>query len=91
MTKSVPTFDTRLTAKWVKVFGRAAERMAETLEEDGRTVKGKPEGFLVKVRNGPLLGGEVERATEGQGIGKVLAHSLAGNRVGHNKSLQLSA
>lgn len=61
---SVATFDTRLKAHWVKVFGRAAEGMADAVKQKGATLRASPEGFLVKGRNGPLVDGEVARAVE---------------------------
>ncbi len=69
---SVATFDTRLTAKWVKIFGRASERIAETMKRKGSTLKGNPEGFYVTGPNGPLADGETERAIEwGKALSKL--------------------
>ena len=59
---SIAAFDTRLTAKWVAVFGYAAPRIAAALEEQGGTLVGSPEGFFVSGTRGPLKEGEVERA-----------------------------
>jgi flavodoxin I len=59
---SVAAFDTRLTARWVRIFGYAAGRIASKLEEMGATVIGSPEGFFVKGTKGPLKEGELERA-----------------------------
>jgi len=58
----VATFDTRLTGKWVKIFGYAAPRIADRLRQQGGTVAGAPEGFFVKGKEGPLVEGELERA-----------------------------
>ena len=67
---AVATFDTRLTMRFAKLFGYAAVRMADQLQEKGCIVKAK-EGFIVKGRGGPLADGEVERATQwGSGLSK---------------------
>lgn len=58
----VATFDTRLTAKWVRIFNYAAPRMAGSLKEMGATLLGSPEGFFVLGKQGPLKDGELERA-----------------------------
>lgn len=58
----VATFDTRLTAKWVRIFNYAAPRMAGSLKEMGATLLGSPEGFFVLGKEGPLKDGELERA-----------------------------
>jgi flavodoxin I len=59
---NVAAFDTRLTARWVRIFGYAAGRIASKLEEMGATLVGSPEGFFVKGTKGPLKDGEIERA-----------------------------
>lgn len=59
---NVAAFDTRLTAKWVRIFGYAAGRIAGKLEKMGATLVGSPEGFFVKGTKGPLKEGEIERA-----------------------------
>jgi flavodoxin len=59
----VATFDTRLMMRFVKIFGFAAVRMADTVKEMGCNVK-SAEGFFVKTRTGPLADGELERATQ---------------------------
>jgi flavodoxin I len=59
---NVATFDTRLTTKWVRIFGYAAPRIAGKLKEKGGTLIGAPEGFFVKGTEGPLTEGELERA-----------------------------
>ena len=58
----VAVFDTRLTSRFVKVFGYAADRAAEGLKDKGAILAGAPEGFLVKGKKGPLKEGELERA-----------------------------
>jgi flavodoxin I len=60
----VATFDTRFASRWVKMFGFAAPRMADSLKEKGWTLTAEPEGFFVKgARRGPLKQGEAERAS----------------------------
>ena len=59
---NVAAFDTRLTAKWVRIFSYAAPRIAGRLKKKGGTLLGAPEGFFVKGAIGPLKEGEVERA-----------------------------
>ena len=61
-TLKVATFDTRLKMKLSKLFGYAADKMGTHFKEKGIMIKGKPEGFIVKGRNGPLAEGELERA-----------------------------
>lgn len=58
----VAAFDTRIPAKWVKIFSFAAPRIAGELSARGGTLVGTPEGFFVKGTKGPLLDGELERA-----------------------------
>jgi flavodoxin I len=64
MGKSAATFDTRIPAAWVKLFGFAADKMAKILIGKGAKLIGKPAGFFVKGSNGPLKEGELERAAE---------------------------
>ncbi len=59
---NVAAFDTRLPAKWVRIFGYAAPRIAGTLKKKGGTLIGSPEGFFVEGTEGPLREGELERA-----------------------------
>ena len=59
----VTAFDTRLTARWVRIFGYAAGRIAKDLEKKGGKLIVSPEGFFVKSKEGPLKEGELERAT----------------------------
>lgn len=66
----VAAFDTRMDVKASKsrilnvmagIFGYAAEPLAKRLVEKGGTLLLKPEGFIVKDSEGPLLEGEIER------------------------------
>ncbi len=59
---SVAAFDTRISTKWVGVFGYAAGRIARNLKGKGGTLLTSPEGFFVKGTQGPLKEGELERA-----------------------------
>ncbi|MGB9597291.1 MAG: flavodoxin family protein [Candidatus Poribacteria bacterium] len=54
-------FDTR-----VKLFihGDAAGKISKKLEEAGAEIISKPMAFFVKGKEGPLLDGEIEKATE---------------------------
>ncbi len=61
--KKVAAFDTRLTGRFVKVFGFAAEKIAENLKAKGGDLASTSEGFFVKGKKGPLSDGELERAT----------------------------
>jgi flavodoxin I len=58
----VAAFDTRLTMKFVKLFGFAADKIAAGLEKMGGRVIATPVGFIVSGREGPLAEGELERA-----------------------------
>jgi flavodoxin len=55
-------FDTRVKAKWVKIFGYAAERIADSLKNKGANLVAPPEGFFVVGSKGPLKDGELDRA-----------------------------
>lgn len=59
---NVAAFDTRLPAKWVRIFGYAAPRIAGRLKKKSGTLIGSPEGFFVEGTEGPLREGELERA-----------------------------
>ena len=59
---SVAAFDTRMTTKWVRIFGYAAPRIAGKLKRKGGALIGSPEGFFVDGGEGPLSEGELERA-----------------------------
>jgi flavodoxin I len=57
------TFDTRLTWGFLRRWGFAAPKMADTLKEKGWTLAGAPGGFFVKgLKKGPLKRGEADRA-----------------------------
>ena len=58
----VAAFDTRMTLFIAKLFGWAADRIAAALSSKGGLPAAKPEGFIVKGREGPLADGERERA-----------------------------
>ncbi len=58
----VAAVDTRLKAKWVKIFGYAAEKIASRLAKCGGTPVAPPEGFFVSSAKGPLADRELERA-----------------------------
>jgi flavodoxin len=60
--KSVASFDTRGKTWFVKIFGWAANRIAEALKDKGGNLVAPGEGFFVKATKGPLVDGEVERA-----------------------------
>ena len=66
----VAAFDTRFAAEdhgigiriLISVIRYAAERIAKTLKQKGGKLVVKPEGFIVKNKEGPLKEGELERA-----------------------------
>jgi flavodoxin I len=58
----VAAFDTRISTRWVGVFGYAAGRIASSLKGKGGNLILPPEGFFVKGTQGPLKEGEPERA-----------------------------
>jgi flavodoxin len=60
----VAAFDTRLSTKFVGIFGYAAGRITAELSRRGGNVIAAPAGFIVKGRNGPLQAKELERAAE---------------------------
>ena len=59
---SVAAFDTRISAKWVGIFGYAAGKIASSLKKKGGNLILSPEGFFVEGVKGPLKEGETERA-----------------------------
>ena len=59
---NVAAFDTRISTKWVGIFGYAAGKIAGSLKTKGSTLILSPEGFFVKGKEGPLKEGELERA-----------------------------
>jgi flavodoxin I len=58
----VAAFDTRISTKWVGIFGYAAGRIAKSLKKMGGNLLVKPEAFFVTGTQGPLKEGEIERA-----------------------------
>ena len=60
--KRVASFDTRLKTVLVKMFGWAANRIADALKDKGGNLVAPGEGFFVKATKGPLVDGELERA-----------------------------
>jgi flavodoxin len=79
----VAAFDTRFTeekigeiqilAFFVGIFGYAAKPIGDRLAKMGGKLAAPPEGFYVDDTEGPLLEGELERATE---WGKQIAAAL---------------
>ncbi len=68
---SVAAFDTRLRMKLVKLFGFAADKIADRFKQIGSSVEEKRAGFIVTGRTGPLAEGELERASAwGQELSK---------------------
>lgn len=59
---NVAAFDTRLPAKWVRIFGYAAGRIGDSLTRKGGKLAVPPEPFFVEGTEGPLKEGELERA-----------------------------
>ena len=60
--KRFAAFDTRVKG-WAKIFGWAAPRIEKAIKEKGGNTTAQPQGFIVKGTKGPLVEGEVERAT----------------------------
>jgi flavodoxin len=58
----IATFDTRLSMKFARLFGYAADKISRSLIANGATQVGGPEGFIVEGREGPLARGELERS-----------------------------
>jgi flavodoxin I len=58
----VAAFDTRMTNRFVGIFGYAAGRIGDRLKSLGGSLVASPEGFYVKGSQGPLKEGELERA-----------------------------
>ncbi len=58
----VAAFDTRMSTRWVGIFGYAAGKIADNLKVKGGTLIASPEAFFVKGSKGPLKDGELERA-----------------------------
>lgn len=67
----VAAFDTRYAGKFVKVFGFAAEKIADAMVAKGARLAVPPQGFIVMGKKGPLEEGELERAAAwAKGIAK---------------------
>jgi flavodoxin len=60
--KNIAAFDTRVPAKFAKIFGYAADKIAKSLKDKGANLLLTPEGFFVTGKAGPLKDGEQERA-----------------------------
>ncbi len=58
----VAAFDTRMTTRWVKIFGYAAGKIGKALKKKGGNLLLKAEPFYVTGGKGPLKEGELERA-----------------------------
>jgi flavodoxin len=58
----VAAFDTRHTARLLRLVGYAAPKIAQSLEKKGGKLVCAAEGFFVTGTKGPLKEGEVERA-----------------------------
>jgi flavodoxin I len=58
----VAAFDTRISSKWVGIFGYAAGKIGKKLKSMGGNLVVPPEPFYVKGTKGPLKEGELERA-----------------------------
>lgn len=60
--KKAASFDTRISARWVGIFGYAAGKIAKRLQKQGASLVADPEPFFVQGTEGPLKDGEEERA-----------------------------
>jgi flavodoxin len=58
----VTAFDTRVTNKFILLFGTAGNKIAKKLRRKGGTLAADPAGFFVVGTEGPLKEGEVDRA-----------------------------
>ena len=61
---NVGAFDTRMTTKWIKLFGYAAGKIGKALKKKGGNLLLKAEPFWVTGGKGPLKEGELERAAD---------------------------
>lgn len=59
---SVTDVNSRMLNGLVKIFGYAANSIADKLQKKGGKLMTQPEGFFVKDSEGPLKDGELERA-----------------------------
>ena len=71
----IAVFDTRMPAKWVKIFGFAAGKLADFFKKEGFEPVFPPEPFMVESAKGPLKAGEQERAKE---WGKNIYRAISG-------------
>lgn len=62
--KKIAAFDTRYSGKFVKLFGYAADRIAESLTAKGGKLVSPPQPFIVTGKKGPLKDGELEKAVD---------------------------
>lgn len=70
-------FDTRYSGRFVRVFGFAADRIAQSLEAKGVALLARPEAFFVSGKKGPLKDGERERAVRwGKALGELAERSV---------------
>ncbi len=60
----VAAFDTRLSMRFVKLFGYAADKISIELVARGGNRIASPQGFFVKGRKGPLAETELGRAVD---------------------------
>jgi len=58
----VAAFDTRLTGRFAKIFGYAADKISTELTAKGASLVSDPQPFFVTGKKGPLKDGESERA-----------------------------
>lgn len=56
-------FDTRYTGSFVKMFGFAADKIAESLVSKGASLASTPQAFYVTGKKGPLKEGELQHAS----------------------------
>jgi flavodoxin len=60
--KNFAAFDTRISPKWVGIFGYTAGRIGKNLMKKGGNLVADPEGFFVEGTEGPLKDREEARA-----------------------------
>ncbi len=61
--KRFAAFDTRMKSFFVKMFGWAAAKIEAYIKDKGGNTTAQPQGFFVKSAKGPLVDGELEKAT----------------------------
>jgi flavodoxin I len=69
----VAVFDTRISSKWVSIFGFAASKISASLKDKGAAIIIPPEPFYVFGTKGPLKQGEQDKAIQ---WGKMLAEKM---------------